>query len=296
MFKGSITALITPFKNEGKEIDFEALERMIHLQIAHKSDAIVIGGTTGETPTLEEKEFKELVTSSLAIANKKIPVIVGTGTFATKKTCENTLFAKHAGADGALVIVPYYNKPKEEGVISHFHEVSKIGLPLIMYHHPGRTGLRLSVETLTYIASMPNVVGIKDCSDSISLVDEILRKRPETILLTGIDNNMIEMMQKGVQGNISVIANLVPDIMREIAHFALKNAWDDAIRLFNAIKPLLDAIEMEPNPIGIKCALSLEGLCEDTLRLPLTSASKRARDAIKSELNKSKKGELLPLF
>ncbi len=280
MFRGSIVALVTPFTKENEAIDFGAVKNLVEMHIAEKTDAIVIGGTTGEGPTLEKDEFVELLNFVIKTVAGRIPVIAGTGTNSTKKSVEMTTLAKELGADGALVIMPYYNKPTDAGVLAHFREISKVGLPYIAYHHPGRCGIELDVETLVELSRFDHLVGIKECSKNRGAIRELLEKAPHLTILSGDDDSAIEMIQIGAKGVISVIANLFPLYWCDVIHSALKGDYKKSEELFKKIKPILWAISLEVNPQGIKCALAKEGLCEDVLRLPLLSVTEDTREEI----------------
>ncbi len=284
MFTGSIVALVTPFESGGENIDYIALKNLVELHLEEGTDAIVIGGTTGEGPTLERDEFCDVLEFVLKQVNGKIPVIAGTGTNSTKKTVELTALAKKIGADGALIITPYYNKPTDQGVLSHFKEISKVGLPYIAYHHPGRCGIELGLETLIELSCFDHLVGIKECSKNRGTFRELLEKSPDTIILSGDDDRAIEMIQMGAKGSISVIANLLPGIWKEIIKAALNHDILKAEKLYNSIKSVIWAISLEVNPQGIKCALSRESLCKDVLRLPLLPVTFDTREEIYEQL------------
>ena len=284
MFSGAIVALVTPFNKESRAIDFAAVDKLLQMHLSEKCDGIVVGGTTGEGPTLEKEEFFELLDFVIKKVKGQIPVLAGTGTNSTKKTVEMTQRAKEMGANGALVIMPYYNKPTDAGVLAHFREVSKVGLPYIAYHHPGRCGIELAVETLLELSTYDNLAGIKECSKNKSALRELLEKSPATIILSGDDDRAIEMIRMGAKGSISVIANLFPTYWYDVIHAALKGDYSEAEALFQKIKPLLWAISLEVNPQGIKCALAKEALCEDVLRLPLLSVTDDTREEIHDAL------------
>lgn len=287
MFTGSIVALITPF-GENQKIDYAVVKNLIELHVLEKSDAIVIGGTTGEGPTLDNEEFKELLAFAIKESAGKIPIIAGTGSNCTRKTVKTTTLAKEMGADGALLILPYYNKPTDRGVLAHFREVSKVQIPFIPYHHPGRCGIELDVETLIELSRYDYVVGIKECSKNQMALRELLEKRPETIILSGDDDRAVDMIQRGAKGCISVIANLLPGEWSKTIHLALQGDFKQVNELYKEIKPLLWAIFLEVNPQGIKCALAKENLCQEVLRLPLLPVSTDTREEIYEALTNFK--------
>jgi len=286
MFTGSIVALVTPFEDGGDRVDYTALKNLVELHLDEGTDAIVIGGTTGEGPTLEKEEFCSALEFVLKEVNGKIPVIAGTGTNSTKKTIEMTALAQTIGANGALIITPYYNKPTDQGVLSHFKEISKIGLPYIAYHHPGRCGIELGVEALIELSLFDHLVGIKECSRNRGALRELLEKRPSTTILSGDDDRAIEMIQMGAKGSISVIANLLPGAWKKIIHAAMNHNFREAEELYKTIKSLVWAITLEVNPQGIKCALAKKSLCKDVLRLPLLPVTDDTREEIHEALEK----------
>jgi 4-hydroxy-tetrahydrodipicolinate synthase len=287
MFRGSIVALVTPFLESG-EIDFESVQRLIRMHLLEKTDGIVVGGTTGEGPTLEEEEFSLLLEFVIKEVNGKIPVIAGTGSNSTKKTVRLTALAKEAGADGAMIIVPYYNKPTDRGVLAHFREVNNVRLPLIVYHHPGRCGIELDAETLIELLRYEFIVGLKDCSKNNSALREVLERVPNAIILSGEDERAIQMIQMGAKGVISVIGNLLPLYWNNLIHTALSGNFVKAEEEYLAIKSLVWAISLEVNPQGIKCALAKEGFCKNVLRLPLVTVTKDTEEEIYESLEETR--------
>lgn len=277
MFTGAWTVLVTPFKNEGDQIDFDAMSKIIAMQIEGEIDGLVVGGTTGESPTLNEGELLELTAFVVREVGGRIPILMGTGTNCTKKTVEMTMRAKDLGVDGAFIIVPYYNRPTDRGVKEHFHQLNKLNFPLVPYHHPGRTGIRLKVETLVEIASLDNVVAIKDCTADINLTKEILLRKPDAIIFSGDDDLALQMLEAGARGAFSVISNVLPNLWKEIIHTRSKF-------LYQHIEPLILALLREVNPQGIKCAMSLRGLTQNLLRLPLVPVLPETKQAIQTAL------------
>ncbi len=286
MFTGSIVALVTPFDEVGGGIDFGALKKLIEIHLLEGSDALVVGGTTGESPTIEKEEFCKLLDFVIGEVGGRIPVIAGTGTNSTKKTVEITLLAKEMGAAAALLIMPYYNKPQDRGVLAHFREISKIGLPFIPYHHPGRCGIELDVESLIELSKYDFVVGIKECSKNKGALREFIEKAPNAIVLSGDDDRAIDMIRMGAKGCISVIGNLFPGYWKKIIQAALMGNFDEALKLYAEIKPLLWAISLEINPQGIKCALAKESKCKNILRLPLLPVTNDTEEEIHEALDK----------
>lgn len=282
MFQGSITAMITPFKGEEKELDIEAFRSLVREQKV--SDGVVIGGTTGEGPTCQEEEIERLTEVALEEVGGEVSVLVATGTNDTRKSIERTKRAKEMGADGALVVLPYYNKPTERGVLLHFEAVARIGLPLIVYYSPGRSGVTLSPETLVKLTKIDSIVGIKETSGDLSLCKAVLHENPEAVLLTGNDDNLIEFMKLGGKGSLNVLNNLVPGEWKRVVDLLRAGDFAQATLLYNELIPFIQAIYREVNPQGIKAALSLLGKCENTLRLPLVPVSTGVEEELKSLL------------
>lgn len=277
MFTGAWTAMITPFKDEGRKIDFDCMSKLVARQIEEGMDGIVIAGTTGEAPTLEKEELLQLVRFVIKEAGGKVPIVVGTGTNCTKKTVEMTERVRELGADGALIIVPYYNKPTDRGVKEHFSELNKLRFPLICYHHPGRTAIRLKLDTIIEIAELEYVVAIKESVGDVNITKELLQRKPDVILLSCDDDKIIELLEMGGRGSVSIMGNILPGLWKEIVHTGSK-------QLFQEIEPLIRAIFREVNPQGIKCAMALSGLCRDVLRLPMVSVLPETRNGIKAAL------------
>lgn len=277
MFPGSLTALVTPF-HEDFSVDYDAFANLIEFQIEAGSDGIVVLGTTGEIMALTDEEKWKLVRLAIDRAKGRIPVIVNTGEASTAKSVANTKKAKEMGADGALVIVPYYVKPTETGIFLHFQELSRVGLPIILYHHPGRTGVRLCSITLAQIATLPNIAGIKDCSGDLSLAKE-LEVKCKSALHSGDDLLALDYLELGAEGACAVISNIIPQAWKCI----VKNHDRD---LFQRYVPLMEAIYTEINPVGIKFALSLMGKCRATMRLPLLEPSMKNCELIEAEMVK----------
>ena len=284
MFHGSMVALVTPFTLSG-DIDFDHLEHLIEWQIEEGTDALVICGTTGESPTLSEEEQELILQKAVKMTRKRVPVIMGTGTYDTRHSVKKTQKAKELGADGCLVIVPYYNRPTPEGCYLHFESVASVGLPVIIYHHPGRTGVHLSAKNLAQIAKIPHIVAIKEASGSLNLIKE-LASLSSIPLLSGDDLLTLPMMELGALGVISVIANLIPRQWKEFVSTLEKKDFIKGRELHEKYQPLCEAIFSEINPQGIKYALSLIGKCSSRLRLPLIEPKFENQTRIKEEVSK----------
>ena len=270
MFSGLITALVTPFDEKGA-IDWHTFSRLIERQLEAGVDGLVIGGTTGEGPTLEWEELTRMLTLAVEIAGDQLYIIANIGTNNTRQTALRAMEAKQIGVSAGLVIVPYYNKPCQEGVYQHFAAVSGADLPLILYHHPGRTGITLEPETIDRIMELETLIAIKDSSG-----DSQLAARHPTYC--GLDLQLREYLEAGAIGTISVIGNLLPDQCHHIVHNRDYN-------LLGALTPLLETLELEVNPQAIKCAMEIAGLCLAKTRLPLISAAPSTQAALTEKLH-----------
>jgi len=266
--EGSFVAIVTPFA-EGGEVDYATLEKLVEFQVAAGTDGIIPAGTTGETPTISYEEHQKVIETVVRAANKRVKVIAGTGSNSTQKTIEMTKFAKAAGADAALVVVPYYNKPTQEGLYLHFKAVAEVGLPVVLYNVPGRSGAGLTPKTIARLAQLPNVVAIKEASGSLDQVTEILSLCNITVL-SGDDSLTLPMIAVGAKGVISVIANIVPDKLKKLVTLALAGDYEGARKLHLELFRLSRAMFVESNPIPIKTAMGLVGLCSASLRLPMS--------------------------
>lgn len=276
MFSGALTALITPFRDG--EVDVEALETMVEHHIQSGIHGLVPCGTTGETPTLSEKEDRTVIETVVRVSNGRVPVVAGTGSNSTESAIKYTKMAEEAGADGSLQVAPYYNKPTQEGLYRHFSEISKnTGLPLVLYNIPGRTSVTISAETTARLAEIPNVVGTKEATHSMDMVSDIRRLcGGEFSILSGDDSLTLPIMALGGNGVISVAANVAPEAMSDLVN-ALSSAdaaeIDRGRALHYELLPLFRALFLETNPIPVKTAASLIGLCSDEMRLPLAPLS-----------------------
>jgi len=284
MFFGSVVAIVTPFTKDG-EIDERALEELVKWHVNNHTDAIVCSGTTGESPTLAEREKLRILQICIEASKKEIPIIAGTGCNNTSKSIELTAKAKALGASGCLVVVPYYNKPSHVGLLKHYAEIAKVGLPVMVYHHPGRTGLTLSPALFSNLQKIDNIVSIKEASCNLSLMDEIA-KNCSLPILSGDDALTVPIMQKGGTGVVSVMANILPYQWSEMTKFAKEKNFEKATEIYERYRPLNDAILMETNPQGIKYALSLLGKCNAFMRLPLVEPQEETKMAIKKEMEK----------
>lgn len=268
MFKGSMVALITPFK--GGKIDEKALERLIEFQIKNNTDGIVPCGCTGEAATLSAEEQKRIIKLTVALVKKRIPVIAGTGSNSTKEAIELTKYAESAGADAALLITPYYNKPTPAGLLLHYEKVSSaVSIPIILYNVPSRTGISILPETVAKLSEIENIVAIKEASGSLNQTSEILSLCNITVL-SGDDSLTLPILSVGGKGVISVVANIVPADTAEMVRDFRKGKFEEARKLHLKLFPLCQAMFLETNPIPVKTALGMMGMIEPELRLPLS--------------------------
>ena len=282
MFHGSIVALVTPFTPQG-EVDLDTFANLIEWHIEEGTDAIILCGTTGEAPTLSDQEQEALFRRAVQVSRGRIPLIGGTGTYDTRKSVEKTKKAKEIGLDACLVIVPYYNRPTPEGCYLHYQDVARSGLPVIVYHHPGRTGVTLSAGALTDIAKIPNIVAIKEASGGLELIKELDVDIP---VFSGDDALTISMMELGAGGVMSVIANLIPKEWKEFVSTLEKKDFVQGRALHEKYLSLCNTIALEPNPQGIKYAMSLIGKCPSSFRLPLIEPRLENQEKIQSEINR----------
>jgi len=269
MFKGSIVAIVTPFKNG--EIDEEAYRELIEFQIENGTSGIVPCGTTGESATLTMAEHNRVIDIALDAVKKRVPVIAGTGGNSTSEAIELTAHAKRAGADGTLQVTPYYNKPTQEGLYQHFKAIANaVALPQVLYNVPGRTSVNMLPETVARLAELPEVVAIKEASGSLVQMAEIVNLAGDKItLLSGDDNLTLPLLSIGGKGVISVVANIVPKDSADMVQAWLNGRAEEAKDLFLKLFPLCQAMFYETNPIPVKTSLGLMGKASDEMRLPL---------------------------
>ncbi|MDF2703500.1 MAG: dihydrodipicolinate synthase [Rubrobacteraceae bacterium] len=269
MFSGTFTALVTPFRNG--EVDVEALEGMVEFQIGHGVSGLVPCGTTGETPAMSEAEDRLVVETVVRVANGRVPIIAGTGSNSTDMAIKYTKMAQEEGADGSLQVAPYYNKPTQEGLYRHFAAIAEsTELPLVLYNIPGRTGVTISAETMARLAEIPNIVGVKDSTLSMNMVADVIALCGEDFdVLSGDDPMTLPLIALGGRGVISVASNVAPGAVSEMVRALLEGDWERGRELHYELLPLFRALFVETNPIPVKTAASLLGLCSDEMRLPL---------------------------
>lgn len=286
-FTGSMVAIITPFR-EGK-IDFEALDILVERQVLGGQKAIVPCGSTGESATLTHDEHAEVIQAVVAKAAGRVPVIAGTGSNATAEAIHLTKEAAAAGADGALLISPYYNKPTQDGIYEHYRAVAEaVQIPLITYNIPGRTGSTIETGTLLRLSEIDNIVAVKDASASLDRVMDIVAACGDRLaVLSGDDPLTLPMIGLGAVGLISTTANVAPREISELADLALAGRNEEARALHYRLLPLMRALFLETNPIPVKAAVAMLGLCEDELRLPLLAMSAEPRAVLLAAMEKS---------
>jgi 4-hydroxy-tetrahydrodipicolinate synthase len=279
MFKGSIPALVTPMRGDGS-IDFAAWDHLLDFHLAEGSDAVVVGGTTGESAALERSELEELIRRARQRLAGRIPLIAGSGTAGTAKSIALSKAAEAAGADALLVVTPYYNRPTQEGLVRHFTAIGDaVGIPLVLYNVPGRTACDMLPETIARLSRHPRIVAVKEATGDVERGLEVLRlSQPGFVLLSGDDATAAALMRAGAQGVISVTANVAARAMHDLCAAALRDAHDEAIAIDARLVPLHRSLFVEPNPIPVKWAVHRMGLIGEALRLPLVplTAGKRA--------------------
>ena len=291
MFKGSNVALITPFKNNS--LDEEAYIKLIHFHIDNGTSGLVPAGTTGESPTLSHEEHQRVIDLCIKESNGKIPVIAGTGSNSTEEAISLTSHAEKVGANGALIVTPYYNKPTQEGLYQHYKAINdKCGIPIIIYNIPGRSVIDMSVDTMARLFELKNIAGVKDATGDLDRVDQQLSKMgKEFIQLTGNDDNALEFNKRGCVGTISVTANIAPKLCADFQKFSVskdKDEFNKAEKLDKILQPVHSAMFVESNPSPVKYAAKLMNLCDDAVRLPLVRTSETAKPIIQKALESAK--------
>ena len=291
MFKGSNVALITPFKNNG--LDEEAYIKLIHFHMDNGTSGLVPAGTTGESPTLSHDEHQRVIDLCIRESKGKIPVIAGTGSNSTEEAISLTSHAEKAGADGALIVTPYYNKPTQEGLYQHYKAINdKCGIPIIIYNIPSRSVIDMSVDTMARLFELKNIVGVKDATGNLDRVDQQLSKMgKEFIQMTGNDENAFEFNKRGGVGAISVTANIAPKLCSDFQKFSVSQNEIDIIeakKLDNILHHVHDAMFVESNPSPVKFADKLMNLCDDEVRLPLVKVTDNTQKIVRETLQSAK--------
>jgi 4-hydroxy-tetrahydrodipicolinate synthase len=292
MFSGTFTALVTPFRNG--VVDVEALEGMVEFQVQHGVSGLVPCGTTGETPAMSEAEDRVVVETVVRVAAGRVPVVAGTGSNSTDMAIKYTRMAQEAGADGSLQVAPYYNKPTQEGLYRHFATIAEsTDLPLILYNIPGRTSVTISAETMARLAEIPNIVGVKDSTLSMNMISDVISLcSDEFDVLSGDDPMTLPLISLGGVGVISVASNVAPGAVSDMVKALLEGDWDRGRELHYELLPLFRALFIETNPIPVKTAASLLGLCSDEMRLPLVPMSGENLRVLQETMDRS--AHLLP--
>ncbi len=286
MFKGSITALITPFKNGS--LDEEALRRFVDWQITEGTHGLVPTGTTGESPTLNFEEHKRVIDITIETARGRVPVIAGTGSNSTDEAIELSTHAEKSGADGILIVNPYYNKPTQEGLFQHFKAINdRVGIPIVIYNIPSRTNVDMSVETMARVYELKNVVGVKDATANLARVSQQrVAMGPEFNQLSGEDATALAFTAHGGHGCISVASNIAPRLCAEFQNALMKGDFAGALKQQDRLMPLFDAMFVETNPGPVKYAASRLGLCSAEMRLPLTPVTEQTKKIVDAVLVK----------
>ncbi len=288
MIQGSIVAIVTPMHADGT-LDLPGLRKLIDWHIAEGTDGIVIVGTTGESPTVSVDEHCELIRVAVEHTAKRIPIIAGTGGNSTSEAIELTRFARDVGADASLLVVPYYNRPTQEGMYQHFKKiVEAVDLPAILYNVPGRTVADMSNETILRLAQIPGVIGVKDATGNISRGIELMRSRPKGFAVySGDDATAMALMLCGANGNISVTANIAPRGMHQLCDAAINQRVAEAIAINNKLVPLHNKLFIEPNPVPLKWAMAEIGLIPSGMRLPIVPLAAEYHDVVRAAMRES---------
>ncbi|WP_376959345.1 4-hydroxy-tetrahydrodipicolinate synthase [Azospirillum sp. A26] len=287
MFHGSIVALLTPFK--GGKVDEKAFQSFVEWQVAQGTHGLVPCGTTGESPTLSHEEHNRVVELCIEAAGGKVPVMAGAGSNSTDEAIALTRHAKQAGAQAALVVTPYYNKPSQEGLYQHFKAIHDAAdLPIFIYNIPGRSVVDMSVSTMARLAKLPNIVGVKDATADLSRPSRLLQEvGPDFIQLSGEDATALAFNAQGGVGCISVTANIAPALCSAMQTAWAKGDLKEAFRLRDVLSPVHDSMFVETSPAPVKFAASLLGLGSDEVRLPLVPATEAARTAVRGAMTKA---------
>ena len=291
MFKGSNVALITPFKDNN--LDEENYIKLINFHLKNNTNGLVPAGTTGESPTLSHKEHEKVIELCIKEVNGKIPVIAGTGSNSTAESVTLTKHAENAGADGVLVVTPYYNKPTQEGLYQHYKAINdNTSLPIIIYNIPSRCVIDMSVDTMARLFELKNIAGVKDATGDLNRLNQTIKKLgPEFIQLTGEDGLAFEFNKRGGVGIISVTANIAPKLCSDMQKYSKsksENEIKEAERIDQMLQPLHKSLFIESNPAPVKYAAKLLGLCDDEIRLPLVKIKKETQEEVKKALSLAK--------
>jgi len=287
MYKGSNVALITPFKDD--KLDEDAYIKLIHFQINNGTNGLVPAGTTGESPTLSHEEHQRVIELCIQESKGKCTIIAGTGSNSTKEAISLTAHAEKVGANAALVVTPYYNKPTQEGLYQHYKAINDMcGIPIIIYNIPGRSVIDMSVDTMARLFELKNIAGVKDATGDLDRVDQQKNKMGnDFIQLTGNDDNALEFNKRGGVGAISVTANIAPKLCSDFQIASKLNSGEgkiEADKLDKILQPIHNSMFIESNPSPVKYAAKLLGLCGDDVRLPLVKVTEPTKEAVKKAL------------
>ena len=287
MFKGSNVALITPFKNN--KLDVDAYIKLINFQIINGTNGLVPAGTTGESPTLSHDEHQKVIDLCIQESNGKNPIIAGTGSNSTEEAISLTTHAEKVGANAALIVTPYYNKPTQEGLYQHYKAINdKCGIPILIYNIPGRSVIDMTVDTMARLFELKNIVGVKDATGELDRVDQQkIKLGNEFIQLTGNDDNALEFNRRGGIGSISVTANIAPKLCSNFQAATTSQSdknKEEAVKLDAILQPLHNSMFIESNPSPVKYAAKLLGLCEDDVRLPLVKVTEPTKEIVRKAL------------
>tara|TARA_B100000963_G_scaffold361082_1_gene394755 strand:+ start:52 stop:921 length:870 start_codon:yes stop_codon:yes gene_type:complete len=287
MLKGSIVALITPF--DGENLSEDVYRNLINYHLENGTNGVVPGGTTGESPTLSHNEHKKIIEIAVKECNGKIPVIAGTGSNSTDEAIELSKFAEKAGSDALLVVTPYYNKPTQEGLYQHYKKINdNVGIPIVIYNIPSRSVIDMSVETMTKLYELKNIIGVKDATGDLNRVDKQLKAMgKEFIQLTGNDDNALEFNKRGGVGAIGVTANIAAKLSSEFQKACIDDI-NKASELDKLLQPLHKSLFIESNPSPVKYAASLLGMCNPTVRLPLVEIRHETKQEVSKALKVAK--------
>ena len=288
MFKGSNVALVTPFKNN--ELDVDAYIKLIHFHIENGTHGLVPAGTTGESPTLNHDEHQKVIELCINESKGKLPVIAGTGSNSTEEAISLTKHAEKVGANGALIVTPYYNKPTQEGLYQHYKAINdNCNIPIIIYNIPSRSVIDMSVDTMARLFELKNIIGVKDATGNLDRVTQQKEKMGnDFVQLTGEDGNVLEFNKRGGVGCISVTANIAPKLCSDFQNFSKSQndkEINEAVRINNLLQPVHKALFIESNPSPVKYAAKLLNLCSDDVRLPLVKVMDTTKDIIKKALS-----------
>ncbi|WP_455156984.1 4-hydroxy-tetrahydrodipicolinate synthase [Treponema socranskii] len=293
--RGAFTAMITPMKEDGS-IDYDGYRKLLRFQMEEGIDGLVPLGTTGETPTLDEDEEQRIIDVVMEevrafekAKSVKVPVVLGAGSNNTRDAVRYTERAKKAGADAALVVTPYYNKPSSEGIFRHFEAVSRVGIPILVYNIAGRTGKNIDTPTLSRIADLPNIAGVKEASGSISQMTDVIAtiksKHPDFAVLSGDDAMTLPLLASGGDGVVSVVSNAAPAPVSEMVRAALSGDYEAARKIHYRLLPFFKAAFVDGNPTSIKYAMRVKGLPSGSVRLPLVDVHDEAKKIIEEALS-----------